>query len=109
MSIVNDLSLVVREPLVLKFSEENTFTIPVDPTLELTYKMVDFQDKAKNAETEKEQIDLLLDMVILILNQDESKDIDKEFLFKNKISMSQLQAVVQLYQDQILKNNNNPN
>ncbi|UOQ47736.1 hypothetical protein MUN88_17030 [Gracilibacillus caseinilyticus] len=108
MANIKDLSLVTQEPLVLKFSEDEQFTIPADPKLDFTYKLLEFEEKSANAETSKEQFDLLIDMAVMILNQDESKDVTAEFVRKN-IHQSQMKAIVQIYQNQMMENNNNPN
>lgn len=105
---VKDLSLVTQEPLELKFSDDITFTIPVDPTLEFTYKLMDFEAKAQKTNSNKEQMDFLIDMVITILKQDTSQKIDRTFV-KSNLSMSQIKAVVQIYQQQVMENNSNPN
>lgn len=105
---VKDFSLLIKEPLKLKFSDDVMFQIPVDPSLEFTYKLMDFEDKMNAAETNKDRFDLLIDMVVMILKQDESQKITKDFVKKN-LHMSQIQGVVKVYQQQVQENQNNPN
>lgn len=106
--VKKDLSLISQEPIELKFSDDVVFNIPLDPSLEFTYKLMDFEAKAQKAESNKEQFDMLIDMVVMILKQDESHKINREFVKKN-FHMSQVQAVVQIYQEQVTENQNNPN
>lgn len=105
---IKDLSLINQQPLTLKFGEDMTFTIPSDPSLEFTYKLMEFEDKMKASNSSKEQFDLLIDMVVEILKQDKTKKVDKNFVKKN-LHLSQIKGVVQIYQEQIVENQNNPN
>jgi hypothetical protein len=107
MSNIVDLSLLVKEPIVLKFSDQEKFEIPSDPPVELVAKILDFEEKARKAKTNKEQYNLLLDLVELILKQDESKEVTEELI--SKLSQSQLQAIVKIYQQKIVENSTNPN
>lgn len=107
MSNKHDLSLVNQDTIEIKFSDDAIFTIPKDPNMEFTYKLVDFEEKAKNAESNKEQFDLFVDMVVLILGQDKKHDVTEQFI--KQLHFSQIQAVVQIYQEQVAENQNNPN
>jgi hypothetical protein len=108
MSNIIDLSLLTQEPIILKFSDDNKFTIPAEPSVELVLKIVDFEEKAMKAKTNKEQFDLFVKMVTLILQQDGSKEVDQEFVYKN-VSLSQMKRIVEVYQNKVLENKKNPN
>lgn len=108
MSNIIDLSLLTQEPLVLKFSEAESFTIPPEPKVEFVLKIQDFQDKVAKAKTSKEQFDLFVKMVVLILGQDSSKKVDSNFITKN-LSLSQMKKVVEIYTEKVMENVNNPN
>jgi hypothetical protein len=108
MSNIIDLSLLTQEPLVLKFSDEDTFTIPPEPKLEFVLKIQDFQSKVSNTKSDEEKFDFFVKMVVLILGQDNSKTVDSDFVTKN-LSLSQLKKVVEIYTDKITENVNNPN
>lgn len=107
MSNVLDLSLLVKEPITIKFGEEESFTIPAEPSLEFVAKIVDYEERAKKSKTNKEQFNLLIELAKLILSQDDSKRIDDEFI--NKLSPSQINAIVRIYQQRVTDNLNNPN
>lgn len=106
MAEIIDLSLLTQEPIVLKF-EEDTFTIPSEPSVELVMKIVDFEDKAVKAKSNKEQMGLFIDMVTLILSQDETRTVNKEFV--SKLHLSQLKRIVSIFQQKVTENANNPN
>ncbi|MEH7416063.1 hypothetical protein V7266_12340 [Neobacillus drentensis] len=108
MSEIIDLSILTQEPLVLKFSEENKFTIPPEPKVELVLKIYDFQEKMPKIKDHKKQFDMFVEMVLTILSQDSSKKIDTDFVIKN-LSLQQMQKVVEIYSNKILANQNNPN
>ncbi|WP_117161434.1 hypothetical protein [Paraliobacillus sp. X-1268] len=103
-----DLSKVVKEPLELKFSEGDTFVIPTEPNLEMTYQMADFEGKMNDAKTSRDKLDLFVEATLLILKQDKSKKIDDKFV-KENLSLKQMEQVFQIYQNQIMENHDNPN
>ncbi|MGD6831436.1 hypothetical protein ACQCT5_04705 [Sutcliffiella halmapala] len=108
MSNIIDLSLLTAEPLILKFSEDDTFTIPSEPSVELVNHLLDFEDKAIKATTSKEQFNLFVKMASMILDQDETRDVNEEFVNKN-VSLSQMKAIVELYKAKVTENSQNPN
>lgn len=108
MSNIIDLSTVVSEPIVLKFSEDETFTIPAEPSVELVYQIVDFEDKLSEAKTNKQQFDGFVKMVSLILKQDKEKKVTQDFVRKN-LHLTQMRKIVEIYQKKVLENQNNPN
>ncbi|ARK30768.1 hypothetical protein [Halalkalibacter krulwichiae] len=103
MSNIIDLSLLTQEPLILKFAEDNQFTIPPEPSVHLVNQLLDFEDKALKAKTNKAQFGSFVKMVTLILSQDESKDVTEEFVEKN-VSVSQMRRIVQIYQSKVVEN-----
>lgn len=103
-----DLTKIAKEPLTLSFGEDETFTIPVEPTLETVYKMANLEEKTQQAKSSKEQLELFADMILFILSQDKTKDVNKSFV-KQNISFTQMQAIVQYYQNEVMQNHNNPN
>lgn len=108
MSQIIDLSIVTAEPLVLKFSEDDTFTIPPEPKVGLVHKLLDFQDKVSKSKSNKEQFDLLVQMVVLILSEDTTKQVNTQFIADN-MRLHQLNRIVELYQGVIFQNAQNPN
>lgn len=108
MAKVIDMQSIVQEPIVLKFSDEDEFTIPPEPSLDLTYKIADFEDKMKDAETSKQVLDMYVDLVAMILKQDESKEVTKEFVIDN-VGFSQMRKIVSIYQQVAAENQDNPN
>ncbi|MCK0470893.1 hypothetical protein [Halalkalibacter sp. APA_J-10(15)] len=108
MSKVVDLSLLTGESLVLKFGEDDVFTIPADPTNETVYKIMDYYDKMGEVKSNRESIEILSELVAFILNQDVEREINKEFVDKN-IKISQQNKIIQLYKDKIQENAQNPN
>lgn len=108
MSKIIDLSILTAEPLVLKFSEEDLFTIPAEPSVELVNHLLDFEDKALKAKSNKEQFNLFVKMATMILNQDVSRDVTEEFVNKN-VSISQMKRIVELYKEKVAENSQNPN
>lgn len=103
-----DLTKIAKEPLTLSFGEDETFTIPVEPTLETVYKMVNLEEKAQQAKLSKEQLELFADLILFILSQDKTKDINKTFVLQN-ISFPQMQAIARYYQNEVMQNHDNPN
>jgi hypothetical protein len=108
MSNIIDLSILTAEPIVLKFSEEDTFNIPSEPSVEFVLKIVDFEEKLVKAKSNKDQFDFFVKMVTSILQQDEKKEVDQEFVSK-KLSLSQMKKVVEIYQSKVLEHQKNPN
>ncbi|WBL16378.1 hypothetical protein [Sutcliffiella sp. NC1] len=108
MANIIDLSILTAEPLTLKFSEEDMFTIPAEPSVELVNHLLDFEDKALKAKSNKEQFGLFVKMATMILNQDESRDVTEEFVTK-KVSLTQMRKIVELYKDKVAENAENPN
>jgi hypothetical protein len=108
MSEIIDLSILTQEPVVLKFSEEDKFTIPPEPKVELVLKIYEFQEKMSKINDYKKQFDMFVEMVHTILSQDTSKKIDTNFVIKN-LSLNQMKKVVEIYSTKILENQNNPN
>jgi hypothetical protein len=84
------------------------FTIPPEPSVHLVNQLLDFEDKATKVKTNKAQFGLFVKMVTLILSQDESKDVTEEFVEKN-LSVSQMKRVVEIYQEKVTENAQNPN
>jgi hypothetical protein len=108
MSNIIDLSILTAEPIVLKFSEEDTFTIPSEPSVEFVLRIVDFEEKLVKAKSNKDQFDFFVKMVTSILQQDEKKEVDQNFVSK-KLSLSQMKKVVEIYQSKVLEHQKNPN
>ncbi|WP_100408438.1 hypothetical protein [Bacillus solitudinis] len=103
MSKIIDLSLLTQEPLILKFAEDNMFSIASEPSVHLVNQLLDFEEKVIKAKTNKAQFGLFVKMVTLILSQDESKDVTEGFVEKN-LSISQMKRVVEIYQEKVTEN-----
>ncbi|WP_158735153.1 hypothetical protein [Alteribacillus sp. YIM 98480] len=103
MSNIIDLSILTAEPLELKFSEDDTFTIPAEPTVALVNQLLDFEQKASKSKSNKEQFNLFVKMATLILQQDNSREIDQKFV-ENNVSISQMRKIVELYKDKVQEN-----
>ncbi|KHF40702.1 hypothetical protein [Halalkalibacter okhensis] len=108
MSNIIDLSLLTQEPLILKFGEDDQFTIPPEPTVDFVLKIAAFEDKAMKSKSEIEYIGLFVKMVTHILNQDENRTITEDFV-KKKVKITQMQQIVKAYKDKIAENAENPN
>lgn len=109
MSKMIDLTKLARETVDIKFDDDVIFTIPVEPTLNFSTKMVLYKEKMKKAKKEEEQLKLLAEIVTYILAQDERYEYEKVKELVGKMSPSQIEAVFMIYENQIEQNKNNPN
>lgn len=107
MSNLIDLTLLTRETVDIKFAEDVIFTIPVEPTLEYSTRLLLCKKKMQKAKTDEQKLDLVREVVTLILSQDGSHDDVKEIV--GKLHSTQIIAVFNIYDDQVEKNKNNPN
>lgn len=107
MSNMIDLTKLAQETIDIKFADDVIFTIPIEPTLHFSTKMILYKEKMKKAKSEQEQLKLLSEIVTFILSQDESHDNVSELV--GKMSPSQVEAVFTIYDNQVEQNKANPN
>lgn len=102
-----DLTLLAQDTIDIKFDEDTVFTIPKEPTLQFSTKMVLYRQKMSQAKTAEAQLKLLIEVVTFILSQDESHDdVAKKV---GRMSPSQVEAVFNIYENQVEQNKTNPN
>lgn len=110
MSNTHDLDLLTKETIKIKIGGK-TFELPAEPPVNFTYKLLNLEEKTKKAKKKKDHkaaFDALVDMVADILNLDENNQIERQFIV-DKFSNSQMRAIIEIYQKQIVENQNNPN
>lgn len=107
MAKIIDLNLMSAEDMQFKLGED-TYTIPGHPTTQLTMKFAMLQDKMGKIKKTEEHISLLGEIVALILNQDDSKNVTKEFVM-TKLSVAQMQKIMTVFQETMMEINSDPN
>lgn len=107
MAKIIDLNLLSAEDMQFKLGED-TYTIPGHPTTQLTMKFALLQGKLGKIKKPEAHVDLLSEIVSLILNQDQTKNITKEFV-KSKFSFAQMQKIMTVFQETMMEINNDPN
>lgn len=73
-----DMSFSESEPIIFKNLYGKDYTIPADLPLEFTLQLGNLAKKVANLKDEKEQADVMIELVTKILNLDESQQISKE-------------------------------
>lgn len=107
MSNMIDLTKLAQETIDIKFDEDTIFTIPIEPTLQFSTKMVLYRKKMNQAKSDEASLTLLEEVVTYILSQDETQTNVKEKV--GKMSSSQVQAVFNIYEDQVKQNKQSKN
>lgn len=107
MSNMIDLTKLAQETVDIKFDEDTIFKIPQEPTLQFSTKMVLYRKKMNEAKSDEKKLELLSEIVTYILEQDESHENVKAKV--GKMSNSQIEAVFNIYENQVEQNNQSKN
>lgn len=107
MSNMIDLTLLAQDTTDIKFDEDTVFTIPTEPTLQFSTKMVLYRKKMNQAKTDEAKLQLLTEIVTFILSQDEEHENVEKLV--GKMHPSQVEAVFNIYETQVEQNKVNPN
>lgn len=107
MSNMIDLSLLAQDTIDIKFDEDTIFTIPQEPTLQFSTKMVLYRKKMNQAKTDEAKLQLLTEIVTFILGQDEAHENVESLV--GKMHPSQIEAVFNIYENQVEQNKSSKN
>lgn len=107
MAKIVDLDILVPEGLEFKIGGD-IYTISGNPSTELTIQFMGFQDKSSKAKKAENQVELLAEMTSLILNQDKTHDVDKDFVMKN-LSLQQMKVITDEFMKLIQGLESSPN
>lgn len=107
MAKIIDLNLLSAEDMEFKIGED-TYTIPGHPTTKMTMKFAALQSKMSKAKKTETYMDILAEIVAFLLDQDETKEVTKEFVL-NKLSVAQMQRIMSIFQETLMEINNDPN
>lgn len=107
MNNMIDLTLLAQDTIDIKFDEETVFRIPPEPTIGFSTKMVLYKEKMKRAKSDEAKLKILAEVVTFILEQDDSHDNVAELV--EQMHPSQVEAVFNIYENQAVENNKNPN
>lgn len=107
MARIVDLDLLTSQNIQFKIGGE-VFEIPGNPPTQLTLEFMEFQDRKGKTKDPKANVESLAEMVAMILNQDDKKEITKQFVLE-KFSLSQMTKIAEVFMDSVRGIESNPN
>lgn len=104
MGKIVDLNLLADNELTFQIGKDKAFSFNVlaEPTIELVYKLVQFQEDSKqlNPDEIKEYI---VELVTVILNQDKNNNVNENWVNENTDEL-QRRVIVETYQKRMIDN-----
>ncbi|WP_346874234.1 hypothetical protein [Clostridium sp. UBA5988] len=109
MSKIIDLGTIVKEPLVFQNCPDGkTYNIPGGISTEFVLQIQKMQTDL-NGLTEGESVDKLFDILVIILNLDKEKNVDKEYVKMHFDNIRLINAIVNSVMEHINEIANDPN
>lgn len=109
MSKIIDLGTIIKEPLVFKNCPDGkTYTIPGGISTDFVLQIQKLQGDL-NGLTEGESVDKLFDILVIILNLDKEKNVDKEYVKMHFNDIRIINAIVNSVMEHINEIANDPN
>lgn len=110
MAKIVDLSVLVKEPTIVKISEGEQFEIPGNVSTSFTMELMAYYSKVQNVEMDinkaenvdeivdksEELMGMLKDLALKILQQDKSKDIDMDYIEEHLDNVDMLRGVIEI-------------
>lgn len=109
MAKIIDLSVLIQEPLVFTLPNKDEFTIPGEVNTDFVLKIYKLQQDLQNVKGFEEQLKGLQKIVLLILQQDKSKDIDLKYVQDNLSDIRYLKIIMEEMMKHINEIQSDPN
>ena len=109
MAKIIDLSVLIQEPLQFKIPNGDEFTIPGEVNTDFVLRIYKQQQDLQNVKSFEEQLKGLQEIVLLILQQDKSKDIDLKYVQDNLSDIRYLKIIMEEMMKHINEIQKDPN
>ncbi|WP_273130019.1 hypothetical protein [Bacillus weihaiensis] len=102
-----NLNALVAKNIKIELKDQE-YIIPEQPPMDFVIQLQEIQSRGAKEKKADKQLSLLVEVCKVILNQDESKNVDEEFVRKN-LTLAQMNKLAQFYQEQIERAAKDPN
>lgn len=123
MAKIVDLSVLVKEPIIIKISKDEQFEIPGNISTSFTMELMAFYAQVQGMELKinkskdideivkksEELIKMLKELVLKILKQDKNKKVDMAYIDKYLDNIDMLRAIIEIAMGHIKEIENDPN
>lgn len=109
MSEIVDLNLMVQEPLKIKGTDGETYTIPGGISTDFVVKLMAYHEDVKKLKKQEKILDRMLMLVVDILNLDKSKNVDLEYVKQHFDDLNVLTAIISIIMKHVEKIALDPN
>lgn len=95
MGKIIDLGTIVKEPLIFeRCPDGETYEIPGGISTEFVLKVQKLQGDIQSGMSEEESMDKLFDILVMILNLDKSKRVDKTYAKKHFDNIKVINVII---------------
>ncbi len=109
MTNIIDLNLLVQEPLKIKGTDGETYTIPGGISTDFVLKLMACHERIKALKKQEEILSEMIQVVVDILNLDKSKNVTLEYVKEHFDNINVLTAIISIIMKHVEKISTDPN